>query len=86
VSREHANGMGRKESIEGDRMSWPHCFDCGEEFNPKRRALGYEHCLECGEQYAQETAEHRKKCTAPLYNKGAYQYVGSVQDARWAGR
>ena len=60
MSREHANGMGREEGVEGDRMSWPHCFDCGEEFNPKRRALGYEHCFECCEQYAQETDEHRK--------------------------
>jgi hypothetical protein len=67
-------------------MDWPHCFDCGEEFNPKRRALGYEHCLECGESHAHEVSEHRKKCTAPLYNKGAYQYVGSIQDARNAGR
>ena len=67
-------------------MDWPQCFDCGEEFNPKRKALGYEHCLECGEHYAHQTSERMKKCTAPLYNKGAYQYVGSVQDARWAGR
>ena len=51
-----------------------------------RKALGYEYCLECGENHAHEVSERMKKCTAPLYNKGAYQYVGSVQDARWAGR
>ena len=53
-------------------MSLPQCFDCGEEFSPKRKALGYEYCLECGESHAHEVSERMKKCTAPLYNKGAY--------------
>ena len=64
----------------------PQCFDCGEEFSPKRKALGYEYCLECGETYAQKSIDRKKKCTAPLFNKGAYQYVGSIDEARWAGR
>ena len=64
----------------------PQCFDCGEEFSPKRKALGYEQCLECGENYAQKSIDRKKKCTAPLFNKGAYQYVGSIDEARWAGR
>ena len=86
MSKDYGNSLGRKESVEGDRMSMPQCFDCGEEFSPKRKALGYEYCLECGAHHAHEVSEHRKKCTAPLYNKGAYQYVGSMQDARNAGR
>lgn len=24
------------------------CIDCGEDYNPARRALGYRTCLECG--------------------------------------
>ena len=86
MPKDYGSSLGRKENIEGGCMSWPQCFDCGEEFSPKRKSLGYEYCLECGEQYAHEVSEHRKKCTAPLYNKGAYQYVGSMQDARNAGR
>ena len=86
MPKDCGSSLGRKENIEGGRMNIPQCFDCGEEFSPKRKALGYEYCLECGESHAHEVSERMKKCTAPLYNKGAYQYVGSVQDARWAGR
>ena len=28
----------------------------------------------------------KAKCSAPAYNKGAYQYVGTVQAARGVGR
>lgn len=26
----------------------PNCISCGDEYNPKRAALGYRTCLECG--------------------------------------
>lgn len=26
----------------------PHCIKCGEEYNPRRKALGYHTCLACG--------------------------------------
>ena len=69
-----------------DLNKMPQCFDCGEEFSPKRKELGYEHCLECGDGYAQKETLRKSKCVAPAFNKGAYQYVGSADDARWAGR
>lgn len=64
----------------------PQCLECGEEYNIKRKNLGYTTCLDCGDKHAQKQIEHKKKCSAPAYNKGAYQYVGSKQDARWVGR
>ena len=69
-----------------DNKRWPQCFDCGEEFHPKRKELGYQHCLACGDNYAQKAIDKKKKRTAPLYNKGAYQYIGSIEDAKWLGR
>lgn len=65
---------------------WPQCWDCGEEFNPKRKALGYEYCLSCGDGYAQKEAVRKSKCTAPAYNKGNYVYISSKADARDIGR
>ena len=29
-------------------LSKPRCKECGERYNPKRRALGYTTCLDCG--------------------------------------
>ncbi len=65
---------------------WPQCFDCGEEFNPKRKALGYVHCLGCGAGYANKETIRKSKCVAPAFNKGAYQYVGSIEDAKSVGK
>ncbi len=67
-------------------MNDPQCLECGEEYSIKRKRLGYTTCLDCGDKHAQKLIEHKKKCSAPAYNKGAYQYVGSKQDARWLGR
>ncbi len=50
---------------------------CGKEFSDKRKELGYNVCLSCGEQEAQETIELKKKCVAPAYNKGGYQFITS---------
>ena len=49
------------------------CVECWEEYNPKRRALGYKTCLECGAANARVEKARKAKCTAPAYNKGAYQ-------------
>ena len=71
----------------GDESNdWPQCLDCGEQFNPKRLQLGYEYCLECGDKYAKKETIRKSKCVAPAFNKGAYQYVGSVEDAKFIGR
>ena len=72
--------------IDYDLMDWPECRECGEEYHPRRKELGYHTCLSCGDKKAQKSIEHKKKCSAPLYNKGGYQYVGNREAARWAGR
>lgn len=72
--------------IECDKNKWPRCWDCGVEFNPKRLRLGYEYCLECGDGYAAKETIRKSKCVAPAFNKGAYQYVGSLEDAKLIGR
>jgi len=67
-------------------MSFVNCKECGEEYSMKRAKLGYPLCLECGEDHANRIANFRSKCSAPAYNKGAYQPMMSMDDARWAGR
>jgi len=62
------------------------CRECGEEYNPKRAALGYATCLSCGDASARELARHRSRCSAPAFNKGAYQPVMSKDDAKWVGK
>jgi hypothetical protein len=42
-------------------------------------------CLGCGEAAANELAEQRKKQIAPVYNKGAYQYI-TENDLETIGR
>jgi hypothetical protein len=51
------------------------CTICGEKYNPKRAELGYTTCLQCGESAALKVVNQRKKQLAPLFNKGAYQYI-----------
>ena len=65
---------------------WPECVVCGDEYNPKRKQLGYTTCLVCGDKEAKKSIAHKKKCTAPLFNKGGYQYVGNREAAKWIGR
>lgn len=72
--------------IDCQEQEWPMCLECGDEYNPRRRKLGYTTCLDCGDKHAQKAIARKKKCTAPLFNKGGYQYVGSKEAARWAGR
>lgn len=62
------------------------CEYCGAEYNPKRLELGYRICLECGEAESKKEADRRKSQVAPLYNKGGYQYITSVDQAKDIGR
>ncbi len=62
------------------------CIICYEPFNPRRLELGYRTCLECGGKAASKEKARKAKCSAPAYNKGAYQYVGTVQTAKGVGR
>jgi hypothetical protein len=43
------------------------CAACGEEFSPKRAALGYSLCLQCGDKTAKET--RAGWCVAPVAHK-----------------
>jgi ribosomal protein L37AE/L43A len=67
-------------------MSFVNCKECGEEYSMKRAKLGYYLCLECGDSRATRIANFRSKCSAPAYNKGAYQPMMTIDDARWAGK
>ena len=62
------------------------CVECWDEYPVARKNLGYKTCLECGEANARVEIARKAKCTAPAFNKGAYQYVGSVEVARSVGR
>ena len=62
------------------------CVECWAEYPVRRKELGYNTCLECVEANARREKAHKAKCTAPAFNKGAYQYIGSVQVAKSIGR
>ena len=62
------------------------CIKCYSEFPDKRKELGYKTCIVCGEKEANKEAIRRSKCTAPLFNKGAYQYIGSFEEIKYIGR
>lgn len=64
----------------------PICDDCSSEYQKARQTLGYRTCLDCGSTRALKESLHRAKCTAPAFNKGAYQYVSSVAMAKQLGR
>ena len=64
---------------------WVEC-ECGETFPKARFDLGFKTCLRCGESKAQKEIEFKRTCVAPAYNKGAYQYIGSEEMARDAGK
>lgn len=64
----------------------PVCVKCQVSFNPRRLELGYRTCLDCGGKAAMKEKVRKAKCSAPAYNKGAYQYVGTVQAAKGIGR
>ena len=67
-------------------MKFVNCKDCGEEYSIKRAKLGYATCLDCGDASASKIMEFRRECSAPAFNKGAYQPMMSRDDALWAGR
>lgn len=62
------------------------CVICEEDVDPRRAALGYKTCLECGGRAANVERARKATCSAPAFNKGAYQYVTSADMARDLGR
>ena len=46
----------------------------------------YDGELAVREAVAREEIARKAKCVAPLYSKGAYQYVATEEQAKWVGR
>ncbi|QXV77276.1 hypothetical protein bas31_0070 [Escherichia phage DaisyDussoix] len=53
---------------------------------PEQRLVYLDEELAERERKAQEEIERKKLCTAPAYNKGAYQYVSDAEQAKMVGR
>lgn len=68
------------------KKKMPECSNCGEEYNDKRKALGYDICLPCGSQIAYEKAVEKSKRVSPLYNKGGLQYITDGEDLTVVGK
>lgn len=51
-----------------------------------RSPVRYEGELAAREAAAQQEIARKAKCVAPLYSKGAYQYVATEEQAKWVGR
>tara|TARA_Y100000356_G_scaffold80187_1_gene66486 strand:+ start:96 stop:290 length:195 start_codon:yes stop_codon:yes gene_type:complete len=51
------------------------CKICGNEVSPARAEIVGKLCLDCGEEQASKLSEARKEQTAPIFNKGGYQYI-----------
>lgn len=62
------------------------CNSCFKNFPDKRKLIGYDVCIDCGDKIASAEIKRKSKCIAPLYNKGAYQYIGNIKDAKHIGR
>lgn len=62
------------------------CFVCKVQYSDKRKSIGYNTCLKCGDKFAIAESIRKSKCVAPLFNKGAYQYIGSIDEAKHIGR
>ena len=62
------------------------CIECYSDYPDKRKNLGYKTCIICGDKQATKEAIRKSKCTAPLFNKGAYQYIGSISVVKHIGR
>ena len=67
-------------------MNYAECVICGDEYNTRRRELGYYTCLECGGKAANKEALRKSRCCAPAFNKGAYMYITSKRMARDVGK
>jgi len=62
------------------------CIECYSEYPEKRKNIGYKTCIVCGDKEASKEAIRKSKCIAPLFNKGAYQYIGNIKEAKYIGR
>ena len=54
------------------------CIECGEDYNPRRLALGYLTCLECGDRTARTTIRARN--AAVLQSMTPNHFTGDVRE------
>jgi ribosomal protein L37AE/L43A len=64
----------------------PECKLCNNTYSVKRLNLGYSTCIDCGDKIAVKEAIRKSRCVAPLFNKGAYQYIGNIKEVKYIGR
>jgi len=62
------------------------CIKCSKKFNQKRAKLGYKTCLGCGDVAASREILRKCRSVAPAFNKGAYTYVYSAEQAKTLGK
>ena len=62
------------------------CIECHSEYPERRKDIGYKTCIICGDKEAKKESIRKSKCIAPLFNKGAYQYIGSINAVKSIGR
>ena len=58
------------------------CTLCFNSYSDERAKLGYLICTTCGDQAAKLEKQRRSRCLAPAYNKGAYQYIATREQAK----
>lgn len=56
------------------------CSICGEDYNPRRAALGYTTCLDCGESDARN--ERKQWAICPLPKQG-YTRITKKEELQW---
>ena len=54
------------------------CTNCGEEYNHRRKELGYDTCLGCGDRSARRISTHRTQ--ENLREMAPYSFTGGVDD------
>ena len=59
-------------------IKYAECITCGEEYNYKRKQLGYNTCLECGGRNANRIIARRNQ--ENLREKAPNSFTGSVED------
>ena len=62
------------------------CIICGDDYNDKRKELGYNTCLSCGASDAHEQIIEKSKRVMPLFNKGGLQYLTDGEDLKTIGK
>ena len=59
-------------------IKYAECINCGEDYNYKRRELGYRTCLDCGGRNANRIIARRTR--ENLREMAPHSFTGSVED------